>query len=74
MQIAVCESEDLKVFSGFLRCSDWSVIDATQTEMLINGGFSQEAFLIGFSGVLTLWAAGLGAGLIVGVIRKLKNG
>lgn len=57
------------------RCSSgWVQIDATQTELLLQGGYDSEAFNTAFMGVLSLWTAGLAVGLIVGQIRKLKRG
>lgn len=40
--------------------------------LLITGGFSPEAFGLAFTGMLVLFAAGAGTGIIIAQIRKLK--
>lgn len=43
-----------------------------QLDLLVQGGFSEELFQIGFGGTLTLFALGFGIGLIISQIRKLR--
>ncbi len=57
----------------WVRCSEWVEIDATQTQLLVSGGFDQDAFEVAFGGVLTLWVAGLSIGLIISIIRKANK-
>ncbi len=66
---------DVKTGKRLPECkSGWKQIDASQTELLLEGGFDSNAFQTGFSGVLFLWASGLAIGLIIGQVRKLKRG
>lgn len=41
-------------------------------DILVSGGFSPEAFGIGFVGVLTVFASGLGFGWIASLLRKAR--
>lgn len=43
-----------------------------QLDLLLQGGFSLEAAELGFSAVLSLWVVGVGVGLIIAQIRKLR--
>lgn len=43
-----------------------------QIDLIVNGGFSGEAFSLAFVGSLLVWATGLGIGLIVSQIRKAR--
>jgi hypothetical protein len=43
-----------------------------QVSLIINGGFSPEAFTLAFTGSLLIWATGLGIGLIVSQVRKAR--
>ena len=45
---------------------------APMLELLLVGGFDQEAATIGFFGVVSLWIVGLTIGLIINQIRKLR--
>lgn len=62
-------------------CSSVSVVEnvylfnanqVAEIDLLLNGGFSREAFAYGFGGVLTLFVMGLGVGIVVGMMRKMK--
>jgi hypothetical protein len=44
-----------------------------QITMLLNGGFSPDAFQIAFIGFLVIWATGLGIGLILNLIKKMVS-
>lgn len=41
-------------------------------DILVNGGFSPEAFGVGVAGVLGAWATGLITGWIASILRKAK--
>jgi len=49
----------------------WELIDAA--EIVYEVSFSPELFSYGFMGVLSIWGIGLGTGLIVGQIRKIRG-
>ena len=44
-----------------------------QSEMFLTGGFDSEVAALGFTAMLTLWVAGFGIGLIINVVRKMRN-
>lgn len=67
--------------SGSSTCASFAVVEdvyllpaesAGMVELLLNGGFSPEAFGIAFSGILGLWATGLAIGFIASTIRKAR--
>jgi hypothetical protein len=73
MNLVYCEGTITQGLNGEVLCSvDWTIVDATNTLMLLNGGFEPEAFSIAFVGMLLVWAVGLGVGLIVARVRQLK--
>ncbi len=73
--MVICDGVAGSSNQGYATCSTgWQVIDATQTQLLVSGGFDAEAFGIAFSGVLLLWVSGLAVGWIVSIIRKLHRG
>lgn len=41
-------------------------------DLILNGGFSGEAFTLAFIGSLLIWATGLGVGMIASQIRKAR--
>lgn len=41
-------------------------------DLILNGGFSGEAFTLAFTGSLLIWATGLGVGLIASQVRKAR--
>ena len=41
-------------------------------DLILNGGFSEEAFSLAFVGTLLVWATGLGLGLIISQVRKAR--
>lgn len=41
--------------------------------LIMNGGVDLDALSIGFMGIIALWATGLTVGLIISMIRKLRN-
>jgi hypothetical protein len=43
---------------------------AAQIDLLVQGGFSEEAFGVAFGGMLLLWVTGLGIGFILNLIKK----
>lgn len=43
-----------------------------QIDLIVNGGFSGEAFTLAFTGSLLVWATGLGIGLIISQVRKAR--
>ncbi|WP_269963170.1 hypothetical protein [Pseudomonas citronellolis] len=45
---------------------------AGYVDILVSGGFSPEAFSIGFFGVLSVFASGLAVGWIASLLRKAK--
>lgn len=73
--IQTCESLD----TGN-QCVNPSYVDAyllppdsaPMLELLLAGGFNEDAAMAGFLGVFTLFAAGLAVGIIVNLIRKLR--
>lgn len=72
MQVPICPGTST-ILNGIPTCSDgWDMLDATATEFLLTGGFSVEAFEIGFAGIFGLWVAGLTIGLIISIIRKAR--
>lgn len=44
-----------------------------QLDLLFQGGFSTQGFTLGFSAMISLYAIGIGVGLIISVLRKLKR-
>lgn len=62
----VCDQFDL-VEGVILPASAQSNID-----LLMQGGFDQEAAVLGFTGVVSLWAIGFTVGIIISVIRKTR--
>jgi hypothetical protein len=48
------------------------VFDSTQIELLLNGGWNQDAFNLAFMGVLSLWVTGLTVGIIIAQVRKAR--
>lgn len=44
-----------------------------QLDLLVQGGFSEDLFRIGFIGTLSCFAVGFGIGLVISQVRKLKR-
>ena len=45
---------------------------AGYVDILVSGGFSPEAFAIGFVGVLTVFVTGLAGGWIASILRRMR--
>lgn len=45
---------------------------AGYVDILVSGGFSPEAFGIGFGGTLMAFAIGLSGGLVASVLRRMR--
>lgn len=74
--VAVCSQITSGVCTGTITYSDVYLLppdSAAMLELLLAGGFDAEVAAIGFLGIVSLWATGLGAGLIVNLIRKLRG-
>lgn len=55
------------------QCDSYVVFTASEIEtinLILNGGFSAEAFNIGFGGIISLWIIGLTTGIIISMMRK----
>lgn len=72
--VLMCDAEwAVSAMDGTVSCSGaGTAVDASNMALLIAGGFDADAATVGFAGVITLFAVGLGVGLIVQVIRKLR--
>ena len=47
---------------------------AASIDLLLGGGFSEEAFSLGFAAMCVLFAVGLGIGLVLSQLRKVRRG
>lgn len=45
---------------------------AGYVDILVSGGFSPEAFGVGFAGVLMVFVIGLSAGSVVSILRRMR--
>ena len=45
-----------------------------QLELVINGGFDSESFVLFFSATLLMFAIGFGCGIIISQVRKVGRG
>jgi hypothetical protein len=57
-------------------CDSYVVFTVSEFEsinLLLNGGFSAEAFSIGFGGIVSLWIIGLTSGIIISIMRKANK-
>ena len=55
------------------ECIDYVVFTPSEIEsinLILNGGFSLEAFSIGFGAIISLWIIGLTTGIIISMMRK----
>ncbi len=55
------------------QCTEFLVFTKSEIEsinLVLNGGFSSEAFGVGFGGIISLWIIGLTTGIIISIIRK----
>jgi len=67
---------------GVVTCSASTWVDsyvfppetAASIDLLLGGGFSDEAFLFGFAALLLMFAVGFGVGLVISQLRKLRRG
>lgn len=60
--------------AGVVKCPGVaSQIDGAQAELWIYGGWDGDSFAEGFGGVVLLFIAGLGVGLVVSMVRKLRG-
>ncbi|MND58683.1 hypothetical protein D3C80_498520 [compost metagenome] len=65
---------------GVVTCSQQAWIESyvvppeivAQIELLLAGGFSDDAFKIGLWGTLGMWAIGFGVGVVINILRKAK--
>lgn len=68
MKLLICNSDIVPCPAEFV-----GVVDSQFSELLITGGFHPDTFALAFGGLLTLWATGLGIGLVIAQIRKLRT-
>ena len=72
-QLALCDSWSLDG-SGALVCTGTlSVVDGANADLWITGGWDADAFGAGFGGVVLLFVTGLGVGLVISMVRKLRS-
>lgn len=45
---------------------------AGYVDLLVSGGFSPEAFSVGFGGTLLVFAVGLSGGMIATILRRMR--
>lgn len=45
---------------------------AGYVDILVSGGFSPEAFAVGFGGTLLVFAVGLSGGMVASILRRMR--
>lgn len=45
---------------------------AGYVDILVSGGFSPEAFAVGFGGTLLVFAIGLSGGMVASILRRMR--
>lgn len=72
--LPLCDGDWSVDVGGELLCSGTvSQVDGAQADLWITGGWDADAFAEGFSGIILLFVAGLGVGLVVSMVRKLRS-
>lgn len=67
---------------GVIACAKQTWVDTyvmtpdeqAQLQLVINGGFDADNFLLFFGATLTLFATGFAVGIIISQIRKMRRG
>lgn len=67
---------------GVVTCSASTWVDsyvfppetAASIDLLLGGGFSEEAFALGFIALLLMFGTGFGVGLVIAQLRKIRRG
>lgn len=79
--VAICTAHTIEIDES-ITCNQFAYVEAylmpTEAEaissLILNGGIDLEAVGIGFTSVISLWAAGLTVGIILSIIRKVRKG
>lgn len=79
--ILVCQTFQTDA-QGVVTCSASTWVDsyvfppdtAASIDLLLGGGFSEEAFALGFAALMLMFAIGFGIGLVISQMRRLRRG